>query len=174
LKFARTAFISADPLSSLLCGSKAFTAIIGERAAAAMAEEECDAELGALTVDPAAAPVVAPILSRCLVLKNAFNPKRLVKNPYLDGPDVNGDAAAPTAFPDVEKFYLSLCCQFGYVRYVAASVQPPEGLCVVKVGFATKDGAQLCVDALHGRPTAWQVATPCLSQRSYSVQNPAY
>lgn len=146
----------------MLCGAKAFTTIIGERAAAAMAEEERDAELRALTAGDGALeappPVVAPILSRCLVLKNAFNPKRLAKNPYVGGPCTDGgDDALPTAFPDVEKFYLSLCCQFGYVRYTSASAARPEGVCLVKVGFATKEGAKNCVDALHGMPTAWQV-----------------
>jgi len=132
-----------------------------------MAEQEREAELRALFTDgndgagaeaPPAPPVVTPILSRTLVLKNAFNPKRLAKNPYVQNAD-DDDAGPPTAFPDVEKYYISLCCQFGYVRYASASVEDGS-VCVVKVGFATKEGAKNCIDALHGMPMAWQVRLP--------------
>lgn len=127
-----------------------------------MADQEREAELQALVTDnggggtdaQTAVPVVTPILSRTLVLKNAFNPKRLAKNPYVQNAD--DDAGPPTVFPDVEKYYISLCCQFGYVRYASASVSE-DGTCIVKVGFATKEGAKNCIDALHGMPMAWQV-----------------
>jgi len=127
-----------------------------------MAEQEREAELRALVTDsggdgtdaPSAPPVVTPILSRTLVLKNAFNPKRLAKNPYVQ--NAADDDAGPPVFPDVEKYYISLCCQFGYVRYASARVGE-DGTCLVKVGFATKEGAKNCIDALHGMPMAWQV-----------------
>ena len=71
------------------------------------------------------------------MLKNAFNPKKLVRNPYLSKSEGDGPA---TSFPDVERHYVSLCAQFGYVRYATASCI--DGICTVKVGFATKEGAK--------------------------------
>jgi hypothetical protein len=77
-------------------------------------------------------PIQAAILSRVIILRNAFDPKRLVKNKYLaDSPTkttkkegTDGDssnekskpAATARTFPDVERQFLASCSQYGFVR----------------------------------------------------------
>jgi hypothetical protein len=91
-----------------------FVAVLGERA-----QENAQFEDA-----PPVAPIQAPILSRVVILRNAFSQKLLVKNPYLSHHDEGSSSGIRTSFPEVERDYLSLCAQFGYVRYTQALVSP--------------------------------------------------
>mmetsp|Transcript_37795 Transcript_37795/g.84442 ORF Transcript_37795/g.84442 Transcript_37795/m.84442 type:complete len:271 (-) Transcript_37795:1114-1926(-) len=143
---------------------KQFSEVIGARRVEEMEAQAREQELANLMFeatgdDGTVVPVQAPILSRTLVLRNAFNPKRLQRNPYLDGAGEGEDEEAPKKriFPDIEREYTAKCAQFGFVRYTSASATS-DGGCEVRVGFATKEGAKLCIDAFHGKPMPWGVA----------------
>ncbi len=70
--------------------------------------------------EQSAPPVQAPILSRVIILRNAFSPKLLVRNPYLDqGEEAEGPRVS---FPEVERDYISVCAQYGYVRYTQGCI----------------------------------------------------
>lgn len=130
----------------------AFVAMMGDRALEDKAHEAESSEA------IPSVPVQAPVLSRVIILHNAFSPKLLVPNPYLQ----QADAGPRTSFPEVEREYLNMCCQFGYVRYTQVhsilrstmnDISVPmvcsyrqasanDGVCSVKIGFATKEGAK--------------------------------
>ena len=98
-----------------------FATFLGDRP-----PETCDAvPLDDGSEAEAPPPIQVAILSRVIILRNAFDPKRLVKNKYLSSDDSveNGDIgssrnskAAMRTFPDVEKKMLSTCAQYGFVR----------------------------------------------------------
>jgi hypothetical protein len=64
-------------------------------------------------------PLQAAILTRVIILRNAFDPKRLIKNKYLsDSDSASDDRSGVRTFPDIERQFLSLCAQYGFVRLV--------------------------------------------------------
>eukprot|EP00617_Octactis_speculum_P006359 CAMPEP_0185778986 /NCGR_PEP_ID=MMETSP1174-20130828/94263_1 /TAXON_ID=35687 /ORGANISM="Dictyocha speculum, Strain CCMP1381" /LENGTH=471 /DNA_ID=CAMNT_0028467921 /DNA_START=214 /DNA_END=1626 /DNA_ORIENTATION=- len=93
-------------------------------------------------------PVNAPALSRTVILRNAFSPKKLAANPYLNGDEDEGEEGEITAgmLARIESKTLYQCAQFGFVRFTTASED-----CSVLVAFAVKESAKKCVDAMHGR-----------------------
>ena len=67
--------------------------------------------------DPMAAPINALVLSKTVILRNAYSPKKLVLNPYLHtATDENGGFDTSSILREIEAKYFYECAQFGCVR----------------------------------------------------------